>query len=85
MNLANTLTLMFVPALAVQLEQAESHKREALTEVEVLRLTAQATKFPVPASLKANLEDSRGFKDISPGRVWEEWQQRRHSQWQPLA
>ena len=79
MNLANTLTLMFVPALAVQLEQAEWRKCAPLTEEEVLRLRDQAIRFPVPASLVDGLEACRGFRDLSPGRVWEEWQERRYA------
>ena len=86
MNQVNTLKQMFVPALVVQLEQAEWRKCAPLTEAEVLRLRDQAIRFPVPASLVDNLTACRGFRDVSPGRVWEEWLERRLSpQLQHLA
>ncbi|MDO8331981.1 MAG: hypothetical protein Q7T36_16065 [Fluviicoccus sp.] len=79
MNQVNTLKQMFVPALVVQLEQAEWRKCAPLTEAEVLRLRDQAIRFPVPASLVGSLEACRGFRDLSPGSIWEEWQERRYS------
>lgn len=79
MNQVNTLKQMFVPALVVQLEQAEWRKCAPLTEAEVLRLRDQAIRFPVPDSLVDSLEACWGFRDVTLGRVWEEWQERRYA------
>jgi hypothetical protein len=68
------LVLQYIPSLAATLLNVENKKGSALTrnEVEMLRDKANIMAI-LPAAAKA-VEDRRGYKDIDPANVWEDWQ-----------
>ena len=69
--------LDFVPPLITLLVAAERAKGSPLTEPEVIEIRDTAACMAVPASIARAMADSRGYDDLDPDRVWEQWQERR--------
>jgi hypothetical protein len=68
------LVPVFVPALVAVLQQAEADKGEPLTEEEVIAIRDNAVCITVRHSQALAMESKRGYPDLDPENVWEEWQ-----------
>jgi hypothetical protein len=68
------LVLVFVPALVAVLQHAESEKGEPLSEAEVIAIRDNAASMTVRHSQAQAMESKRGYPDLDPENVWEEWQ-----------
>ena len=66
-----------IPALIAILLKSEHEKGSPLTEDEVLRIRDNAACIMLSLSAKNELEESRGYPDISQEYVWEQWQEAR--------
>lgn len=66
--------LVHVPALVAILLNKEKEKGSPLTKSEVLEIRDSATCIAMPLFAKRNIEEGRGYLDISPENAWEEWQ-----------
>jgi hypothetical protein len=74
------LCLVFIPALSVALQSAETNKGSPLTESEVLKIRDQATCVAVPFDVALDMENERGgFRDLVAEDCWNEWQRLRLS------
>jgi hypothetical protein len=62
-----------VPALVAVLLNLEDKKGAPLTEAEVLEIRDNAACIVMPRDAHASVVESRGYADIDPARVWEEW------------
>lgn len=71
------LCVVFIPALSVALQNAETNKGSALTETEVLKIRDQATCVAVPLGVALDMENERGFRDLVAEDCWNEWQRLR--------
>ncbi|NRB81918.1 MAG: hypothetical protein HRU38_25220 [Saccharospirillaceae bacterium] len=67
------LAIIPIPALVTVLLNAENEKGTPLTEDEVLDLRDNMACMAMPISEIENLNESRGYSDIDPEHVWEEW------------
>ena len=67
------LVLVPIPALVAILLNRERAKGSPLTEAEVLAITDKATCVALRYSAAAAIADGRGYDDIAPENVWEEW------------
>lgn len=67
------LILTPVPALVAVLLAEEKAKGEPLTKEEVEELRDQAECIAMPPHARKAVDESRGYQDIDPERVWEEW------------
>ena len=65
----------FLPALVALLIRAEQLKGAPLTEREVLRIRDGAGCVMVPLSVRTATEADRGYADLDPDAVWEDWQE----------
>ncbi len=72
-------TIAPVPALVAVLLNLERKKGAALTGAEVLEIRDNAACIVMPRDAHALVVESRGYKDIDPERVWEEWSDIRRS------
>lgn len=68
------LVLVFVPALVAVLHHAETEKGEPLTEDEVIAIRDNAVCITVRHSQAQAMESKRGYPDLDPENVWQEWQ-----------
>ena len=68
------LVVVFVPALVAVLQHEETNKGEPLTEEEVMAIRDNAVCITVRHSQARAMESKRGYPDIDPDNVWEEWQ-----------
>ena len=68
------LVLVFVPALVAVLQHAETDKGEPLSEEEVIAIRDNAACMTVRHSQAQAIESKRGYPDLDPENVWEEWQ-----------
>ena len=66
-----------IPALVAILVNKEREKGSPLTESEVLEIRDNAVCMMLPISAKDKMEESRGYPDLSPEYVWEQWQEAR--------
>lgn len=78
------LCLVFIPALSVALQSAETDKGSPLTESEVLKIRDQTTCVAVPFDVAFDMENERGFRDLVAEDCWNEWQRVRLSMKKPL-
>ncbi|MBL1074223.1 hypothetical protein JK358_07420 [Nocardia sp. 2] len=62
-----------IPALIALLIRREDDKGAALTEDEVLDVRNKALCMMMPLSDQRALARSRGYRDIDPDYVWQEW------------
>jgi hypothetical protein len=67
------LLIVPVPALVAVLLNKENEKGSALTETEVLEIRDNAVSIAMPVDVKEQIDESRGYTDIDPENVWEEW------------
>lgn len=63
-----------IPALIAILLNKEREKGSPLTEAEVIEIRDNAICMMLPASVKMQMEESRGYPDLNPEYVWEQWQ-----------
>lgn len=63
-----------IPALIVILLNKERDKGAPLTEAEVIEIRDNAVCMILPTSVKMQMDDSRGYPDLDPEYVWEQWQ-----------
>jgi hypothetical protein len=64
---------MPVPALVALLLNREQSKGVPLTEAEVLEIRETAACVMVPHDVVARIAEERGYEDIRPDHVWEDW------------
>jgi hypothetical protein len=62
-----------IPALVAVLKNLENEKGSALTHQEVLDIRDNCECVMSPISIIPTMVKSRGYKDIDPENVWEEW------------
>ena len=67
------LVVVPIPPLITLLQHQEAEKGFPLTEDEVLTIRDAAVCMTMKRSRAEQLAASRGFADINPARVWEEW------------
>ncbi|MCQ4314415.1 hypothetical protein NAV33_21360 [Pseudomonas stutzeri] len=63
-----------IPALIIILLNKEREKGSPLTEAEVTGIRDNAVCMMLPASVKMQMEESRGYPDLNPEYAWEQWQ-----------
>ena len=68
------LVPVFVPPLVTLLHQAETEKGEPLSEEEVLAIRDSAVSITVRHSQAQAMESKRGYPDLDPDNLWQEWQ-----------
>jgi hypothetical protein len=68
---------VFIPALVVLLHHAERQKGSPLTESEVLAIRDSGVCMMMAVERAIALDEKRGYNDIDPERVWEQWQEAR--------
>ncbi|WP_127957867.1 hypothetical protein [Serratia microhaemolytica] len=68
------MAIVFMPALVVILTKKERDAGRALTQQEVEQIRDNAVAINLPDEMTSILDDSRGYSDIDPENVWEEWQ-----------
>lgn len=73
------LCLVFIPALSVVLQNAETNKGSPLTESETLKIRDSATCVAVPFDVALDMERERVFRDLVAEDCWSEWQRTRLS------
>lgn len=71
------LVLVFMPALAPLLMEAEGLKGSALTHEEVLRIRDNAACVAVPRDVAQAVTEARGYDDLAPENCWHDWQRLR--------
>ena len=68
---------VFMPALVVMLHHFEREKGSPLTEPEVLDIRDKCVCMMMRVEHAIALDEKRGYNDIDPQRVWEQWQEAR--------
>lgn len=68
------LLLVHVPALVAVLLNAENEKESPLTESEVIKIRDSAQCMAMPIDVAEKVAEERGYADIDPENVWEDWQ-----------
>lgn len=66
-----------IPALVATLLNKEREKGSPLTENEVLEIRDNALCMMLPISAREKMEESRGYPDLNPEYIWEQWQEAR--------
>lgn len=66
---------VFIPALVALLHRAEHLKGTPLTEQEVLAIRDQGVCMMMAEERAIELDEKRGYNDLDPERVWEQWQE----------
>ena len=69
------LLLVHVPALVAVLINAEDQKGSALTEQEVIEIRDTSQCIAMPLDVAEKVAEERGYSDIDPENVWQEWSQ----------
>ena len=69
------LLLVHVPALVAVLINAEDQKGSALTEHEVIEIRDTSQCIAMPLDVAEKVAEERGYSDIDPENVWQEWLQ----------
>ncbi|HDR2705990.1 UNVERIFIED_ORG: hypothetical protein J2Y93_002428 [Pantoea agglomerans] len=67
------MTIVFIPALVVVLLSRERETGRELTQQEVESIRDSATAIRVPVDVAKEMIKERGYLDIDPEDVWEEW------------
>jgi hypothetical protein len=68
---------VFIPALTLLLVDAERRKGIPLTEQEVLDIRDKGVCMMMRVEHAIALDEKRGYNDLDPERVWEQWQEAR--------
>ena len=71
------LVRIYIPALIMLLRQSEAAKVSPLTRDEVVAIRDGAISMMVPLAVAKQIAVERGYDDMDPANVWEEWQARR--------
>lgn len=64
---------VFIPPLVDLLRILEGRKGAPLTEAEVIETRDKGVCMMMGAARAVELERARGYRDIDPQNVWEEW------------
>ena len=72
-RLVEPVILVPVPSLVALLLNLEREKGVALTEIEVLKIRDDAVCIAMSLSVRDEITAKRGYDDINPERVWDEW------------
>lgn len=67
------MTIVFIPALVTVLVAKEKETGRELTCEEVESIRDSATAVRVPIEVAQDMARERGYLDIAPENVWEEW------------
>ncbi|WP_165190584.1 hypothetical protein [Caulobacter soli] len=67
------LVIVPIPPLVVVLAQLEKEKGRPLTEAEVIEARGKAICMTMAASRADALAQARGYADLDPAHVWEDW------------
>ncbi|WP_231420519.1 hypothetical protein [Sphingomonas sp. Leaf205] len=67
------LVIVPIPALVAILLHSAKEKGSPLTESEVLAIRDQATCITMSYSMAADMVEKRGYDDVRPENVWEDW------------
>ncbi len=62
-----------VPALVAVLLAKEKEKGEPLTREEVESIRDHAECIAMPRDVRAQVDETRGYRDIDPESAWEQW------------
>jgi hypothetical protein len=73
------LAIVPVPPLVVLLLNLERHKGSALTKEEVFEIRDNAICIAMPIDVRDEIAAKRGYPDLNPEYVWEDWTAIRHS------
>lgn len=68
---------VFIPSLVVLLVNSEREKGSPLTEAEVLAVRDKGVCMMMREEHAIALDEKRGYNDLDPERVWEQWQEAR--------
>lgn len=68
---------VFIPALVLVLHDSERKKGSPLTEQEVMDIRDKGVCMMMRVEHAIHLDEKRGYNDIDPERVWEQWQEAR--------
>jgi hypothetical protein len=68
---------VFVPALVFLLHDAEKQKGSPLTEEEVFEIRDKGPCVMMQVEDAIKLDEQRGYNDLDPEDVWEQWQEAR--------
>ncbi len=68
---------VFIPALVILLANAERRKGRPLTEREVTAIRDMGGCMMMSVDHAIELDQKRGYNDIDPQHVWEQWQEAR--------
>jgi hypothetical protein len=71
------LVIYPMPSLVATLLGRERAKGSPLTEAEVLQIRDQCPSVAVPIDVARKIDAERGYRDIDPERIWEQWQSAR--------
>lgn len=72
-NASEALIPVPIPALSALLLNLEKQKGAPLTQEEVIGARDKAVCMMLPLSMKTQMDEERGYRDIDPENVWEEW------------
>ncbi|WP_313667301.1 hypothetical protein [Atlantibacter sp.] len=67
------MTIVFIPALVAVLTAKETEVERELVKEEVESIRDSATAIRVPVEVARDMVKERGYLDIDPENVWEEW------------
>jgi len=67
------MTIVFIPALVAVLTAKEREAERDLVKEEVESIRDSATAIRVPVEVARDMVNERGYLDIDPDNVWEEW------------
>lgn len=67
------MVLTFIPPLIVLLEAGKNMAGRQLTKIEVEEIRDNATVINLPIEIAQAIVNERGYEDIDPDNVWDEW------------
>lgn len=67
------MAIVFIPALVAVLTAKETEVERDLIKEEVESIRDSATAIRVPVEVARDMVNERGYLDIDPENVWEEW------------
>ncbi|MEI9880696.1 hypothetical protein [Atlantibacter hermannii] len=67
------MAIVFIPALVAVLTAKETEVERDLIKEEVESIRDSATAIRVPVEVARDMVKERGYLDIDPENVWEEW------------
>jgi hypothetical protein len=65
---------VFIPALVVLLARSENDLGRPLTEREVVEIRDRGVCMMMRESMAIEMDQQRGYDDVDPEKVWEQWQ-----------